>query len=120
MANDSNMVKVTLRRSVGVRNPGTGGGATLYGPGTVSVPRDVARTLGLDRKRAGSRTRSVAPTTESTTATSEDPYTGWLKSDFQAEAERRGLDVKRTDGGDGDLRVEDYRAALEADDASKQ
>lgn len=112
MAEDKNMVTVDLRRSVGVRVPGGGAGATLYGPGRVQVPRDVARSLGL--KPAGKAPKAAATETEPA-----DPYTGFLKSDFEAEAARRGIEVKRTDGASGDLRVEDYRAALEADDKAK-
>jgi hypothetical protein len=39
------------------------------------------------------------------------------KPQLQAEAEARELTVKRTDGKDGELRAEDYRAALVEDDA---
>jgi hypothetical protein len=37
---------------------------------------------------------------------------GASKADLQAEAERRGLVVARTDGKDGEPRAEDFRAAL--------
>jgi hypothetical protein len=49
----------------------------------------------------------------------EDRYAYWKKDDWKAEAERRQLTVVRTDGKDGDLRIEDYRAAIESADREK-
>lgn len=58
---DDGLVEVTLRRTVRQRSPG-GGMSRSYGPGTVRVPRDLARSLGINnntpdalraRERAG-------------------------------------------------------------------
>lgn len=103
------LVTVNLRRSVGVRNPGEGS-PTLYGPGICQVPPEVARSIGAKILKDSPKESKKAET---------PLYEGFLRADFEAEAERRGINVTRTDGGSGDPRVEDYRAALEADDADK-
>lgn len=46
MANEKT-VKVTLKRSVGVRRTGQARAAKLYGPGEVEIPLEDARALGL-------------------------------------------------------------------------
>lgn len=130
-------VTVTLRRSVGLRQPG--GGVTNYGPGRVRVPRSFARSLGIKPEDDSQGEAKVAQATRTSEArlnpgnddpnastgagTGEqgaDPYKGWLKDDFEAEAGRRNLQVARADGGEGEPLLADYRAALEADDAAKR
>lgn len=138
MADQEKMVKVDLRRSVGQRAAGAGGAITTYGPGQgVEVPESLARSLGLrsvEQEQAATRALGGTATGTRTETGGEqepqgeqepdagqdkDPYEGFLKDDFVAEAERRNLEVKRTDGKDGEPRVEDYRAALEKDDQAK-
>jgi hypothetical protein len=50
---------------------------------------------------------------------SESAYANWTKKQLQAEAEKRGLEVERADGGDGAPLASDYLSALEEDDASE-
>lgn len=98
---------VNMRRSASVRQPGGGTGQS-YGPGLVQVPRSFAQSLNLQEVE-GPKAKS---------AKTEDKYANFSKADFVAEADLRGLDVKRSEG-EGEPRVAEYRAALEADDAAK-
>lgn len=125
------MVTVNLRRSVGIRRAGATGAPTLYGPGIVEVPADVARSIGakpLSSKGTRARTLEKMEADAEGQRDSqneggqeqEDPYKDFSREDFVAEAERRELTVTRADGKDSDPLISDFRAALEADDRERQ
>lgn len=85
-------VKVTLKRTIGLRRRGEISGR-LYGPGEVEMPEEDARSLGLleDAEPRELEDRS--------------------KDELEEEAKRRELEVKGT-GADGNVLKEDLVKAL--------
>ena len=88
------MVRVNLRRSVGLR------GGPLYGPGEgILVPESLAQAVGAEE-------------------VDEFELLGGFyienatKDELQARARELNIEVTRSDGKDGDPLVEDYRQAL--------
>lgn len=110
---DEKMVKVDLRNSVGLRGPGAGKYAgVLYGPGKgVEVPEEVAQRLGIEGKR--SRSRRAAAGADDGGDDDRDDLNTWTVDELKDEAERRGIEVERGDGGDGEPLKADYVKALQ-------
>lgn len=134
-------VKVTLRRSLGVRQ--VGGPARHYGPGTVNMPIADAQSLGIvdedgkvrkqykaqqkaqeeQRSKAGrkalQRERALTPWGENKSTDEgdeSDGYDSWTVDELRAEAERRQIKVTRGDGQDGEPLKADFVKALEKSD----
>jgi len=80
-----------------------------YGPSAVpsNIPRGLADTLGLTYGEPVASKEAAAP------GEAKD-WDSLTKAELEAEAEKRGLTVKRGDGEDGDPVKADYVKALKA------
>jgi hypothetical protein len=130
MPDQEKTVRVQLRRSLQFRSP-TGELSAAYGPGVVDLPEHYAASLGGGLEQAKARAAAAdaaskpkegaqAGAGESKEQEPGDRFADMTKDELVSEAELRKLEVKRTDGGGGQPRKEDYLSALRQAEASKQ
>lgn len=82
-------------------------------------PERATRTISARdlQEGRGGNTSAASASDEDDEGNGLTDYSRMKKAELKAEAETRSLTVTRRDGEDGDPLVEDYVAALEADDA---
>lgn len=78
----------------------------------VDVSPESEERLGQQRAKAAARDTSARSESSTTGDDGGDRYASMSKADLKAEAEKRGVEVKRRDGKDGSPLVDDYQAAL--------